>query len=117
MRRPLITLTVFLAAVAVAYWMYGGRGVRNGGPAIVVEGGRVIVENQTAETWTSVRVTVNSYYTSGTSRLVPGGRLEGPLDKFVTGSGRFFNAAGESVRTVEVRASTESGTPVRLDWP
>jgi hypothetical protein len=85
-------------------------------PPIRLKGAWLVVENQTKTEWRDVSVTVNAYYKGIAPRVAPGGRLEAPLAGFVTGLGQRFNAAGERVRHVEVRATDAAGRPVALDW-
>jgi hypothetical protein len=85
-------------------------------PAIHLNGTWLVVENQTKIEWRDVSVTVNAYYKGVAPRIAPGGRLEAPLDGFVTGFGQRFNTAREKVARVEVRATGAAGEPVALDW-
>ena len=85
-------------------------------PAIRIDGPTLIVENQTAEEWRDVTVTVNAYYRGQTPSLAPGGRLEARLGTLMTGLGQYFNPARETVRTVQVRATDAQGRAVALDW-
>jgi hypothetical protein len=89
---------------------------REEAPAIRLNGAWLVVENQTKIEWRDVSVTVNTYYKGVAPRIAPGGRLEAPLDGFVTGFGQRFNTAREKVARVEVRATDASGRPVALDW-
>ena len=91
-------------------------GCRGKPEPIRVNGGRLVVENQTRQEWRDVVVTVNSYYRGGGSSLAPGGRLETALTNFTTGLGQRFDTNRERVRRVEVRAKTAGGEPVAIDW-
>ena len=91
-------------------------GCRGKPEPIRVNGGRLVVENQTRQEWREVVVTVNSYYRGGSSSLAPGGRLETALANFTTGLGQRFDTNRERVSRVEVRAKTASGEPVAIDW-
>ena len=99
-----------LAVVAVA-----GCG-READPPIRLNGAWLVVENQSKMEWRDVSVTVNAYYRGVAPRLAAGGRLEAPLNGFVTGFGQRFNPARETVSRVEVRATDAAGAPVALDW-
>lgn len=85
-------------------------------PPIRLNGAWIVVENQSKIEWRDVSVTVNAYYRGVAPRVAPGGRLEAPLNGFVTGFGQRFNPARETVRRVEVRATDAAGKPVALDW-
>ena len=89
---------------------------RDAEPPIHLHGAWLVVENQTKMEWRDVSVTVNAYYKGVAPRLAPGGRLEAPLNGFVTGFGQRFNPARETVSRVEVRATDAAGAPVALDW-
>jgi hypothetical protein len=84
--------------------------------AIVVDEGRVSVENQTAAEWRNVRVTVNDHFSGGVGSLEPGGRLDAPLSDFQTGLGQRFDRGRQSVFKVEVTATEPDGKPVTLRW-
>jgi hypothetical protein len=94
---------------------FGGCG-RQEEPPIRLNGAWLVVENQSKIEWRDVSVTVNAYYKGVAPRVAPGGRLEAPLNGFVTGFGQRFNAARETVTHVAVRATDAAGTPVALDW-
>jgi hypothetical protein len=85
-------------------------------PPIRLNGAWLVVENQSKIEWRDVSVTVNAYYKGVAPRVAVGGRLEAPLNGFVTGFGQRFNPARETVTHVEVRATDASGKPVALDW-
>jgi hypothetical protein len=108
-----LTLTALVAAAIVRFGLSGGSVT---GPAIRVEGQRLVVENQTSQAWRNVIVTINAYYRASAQSLDPGGRLETPLANLQTGLGQRFNVMREHVSRVEVRATDASGKPVSLDW-
>ena len=85
-------------------------------PPIRLNGAWIVVENQTKMEWRDVSVTVNAYYKGVAPRLAPGGRLEAPLEGFVTGFGQRYDPGREHVARVEVRATDAAGRPVALDW-
>ncbi|HXW04227.1 MAG TPA: hypothetical protein VD833_03265 [Vicinamibacterales bacterium] len=83
---------------------------------IIVGGGMVVLENQTAHEWRNVVVTVNDHFRGGTPVLLPGGRMTGPLRDFRTAFGQRFDRGRQSVFKVEVTATDATGAPVRLTW-
>jgi hypothetical protein len=85
-------------------------------PPIRLNGAWLVVENQSKIEWRDVSVTVNAYYKGVAPRVAAGGRLEAPLNGFVTGFGQRFNPARDTVTHVEVRATDAAGAPVALDW-
>lgn len=93
----------------------GGCG-RGSEPPIRLRGAWLVIENQSKMEWRDVSVTVNAYYKGVAPRVAAGGRLEAPLDAFVTGLGQRFDAGRERVWRVEVRAADATGRPVALDW-
>jgi hypothetical protein len=89
---------------------------REEAPPIRLNGAWLVIENQSKIEWRNLSVTVNAYYKGVAPRVAVGGRLEAPLNGFVTGFGQRFNPARETVTHVEVRATDAAGTPVALDW-
>jgi hypothetical protein len=109
MRGSVVTAIVFAALMT--------PGCRRGAePPIRLHGAWLVVENQSRIEWREVSVSLNAYYKGVAPRVAPGGRLEAPLNGFVTGFGQRFDPARERVSRVEVRATDASGTPVALDW-
>ena len=114
MKRAVPYLVTAIVATAIAgYMAYGGRSKK---PSIYLRSGWLVVENPTKMDWIDVKVTVNAYYRGVSPKLSAGGRLEAPLGGFVAGLGQRFNPARETVRRVEVRATTSAGRPVAVDW-
>jgi hypothetical protein len=110
-------LTVRMLRVLTAFVLVLAAGCGKAeDPPIRLNGAWLVVENQSKMEWRDVSVTVNAYYKGVAPRLAPGGRLEAPLDGFVTGFGQRFNPARETVSRVEVRATDTAGAPVALDW-
>jgi hypothetical protein len=108
-------LTALVAGVIAVALSSRWSGLPAGQP-IRIEGRRVVVENQTAQAWRSVSVTINAYYRATKPAIEPGGRLELPLANLETWLGHRFDVAREHVSRVEVRATDASGTPVSIDW-
>jgi hypothetical protein len=75
---------------------------------------RLIIENQTDEDWTNVRILVNRYFHGGASELRAGGRLDVHLDALVSGYGRRFEPGRIPIRDVRLTASRPNGEPVEL---
>lgn len=111
-----LSIAVVVVAVAVSAWLSFRRSSSSNAPPIRVEGARLVVENQTPQSWRDVSVTLNAYYRGVSPSLEAGGRLEAPLGSFVSGLGYRFNPARERVSRVEVRATDAAGKPVALDW-
>ena len=81
-----------------------------------MEGDIVVVENQTAQEWRQVVITVNDHFRGGSPTLAPGGRLTAPLSGFQTAFGQRFERARQSVSKIEVTARDAAGAPVALTW-
>jgi len=106
--RPLVRLVV-IAALALAACSSGRAPIR-------VEGDIVVVENQSAQEWRNVVITVNDHFRGGSPTLAPGGRLTAPLSGFQTAFGQRFDRAHQSVAKIEVAATDAAGRPVALTW-
>jgi hypothetical protein len=104
------TLSGFVVLVILA------QGCSTPRDAILVDEGRVTVENQTAAEWRNVRVTINDHFSGGVGSLAPGGRLDAPLSDFQTGLGQKFDRGRQSVFKVEVTATDPDGKSVTLRW-
>jgi hypothetical protein len=83
---------------------------------LVVDAHEVVVTNTTASAWTGLEIWVNDHYRVTASRLEPDGRLHAPLDTFVAGFGQRFDPRRQTVRGVEVTATSDTGERVRLAW-
>jgi hypothetical protein len=83
---------------------------------IEIDGGMVMIRNQTPHTWKRVEVFVNDYYAGTTSEIPAGGFSQSMLRNFITTYGQHFNPVNTEVRAVVVRATDESGQPVRVAW-
>lgn len=83
---------------------------------IEIDGGTLTIRNQTPHTWTRVEVFVNDYY-AGTAETIPaGGFTTAMLRNFITTYGQHFNPVNTEVRGVVVKATDETGQPVRVVW-
>ena len=80
-----------------------------------IERGMLTVDNRTSHEWLKVEVWVNQYFRVTAPALAAGGRLQVPLNAFVSGYAQRFDAKRLAVRDVRVTATQPDGTPVRLD--
>jgi hypothetical protein len=99
-------------ALIVAALAAGCAGPRE---AIVLEGSRVTVINDTDTRWTDVEIWVNDHYRFLVPSIEAGRRATAPLDGFVAGFGQRFDPR-TPVRGVLVRARDEAGRPVEVSW-
>ena len=106
-RYPLTALLVALATFAAC------SGRRD---PVRVEGGTLIVENQTRTDWRDVVITVNDHFRGGAPLLAAGSRMAAPLVQFQTAFGQKFDRGRMSVTKVEVTATDAGGQPVRMQW-
>ena len=82
--------------------------------AIRVGEGRVVVTNLTGAAWSDVNVWLNDHYRAPASELLPGQRLEIPLDVFVAGFDRRFDRRRQTPAGVLVEARGARGARVEL---
>ncbi len=104
-------LVVCVLAAGYLGWQ---RGCEPTLDAIVVDDGVVVVRNQSAEEWRSVRIWVNDYYGGGAQSIPAGGFVREPLSRFVTGHLQPFNPVNTAVTSVVVLATAPDGTKVRI---
>ena len=108
---PAALVVLLLAAPIVARWCR-----QDTRQAIRVGDGRVVVTNLTGEAWSGVDVWLNDYYRAQASSLLPGQRLEIPLDVFVAGFDRRFDRRRQAPSGVAVEARRADGARVSLTW-
>lgn len=80
-----------------------------------IDRGMLTVDNRTAHEWQKVEIWVNQYFRATAPALAAGGRLQVPLNAFVSGYAQRFDTKRLAVRDVRVTATQPDGTPVRLD--
>jgi hypothetical protein len=82
---------------------------------LVVERTAIRLENSTNTTWTDIEIWVNNHYRVTRDRMIPGERLQVPLDVFVAGFGQRFDTRRQSVKGVEVTGKQGKET-FRFVW-
>jgi len=82
---------------------------------VQIDRGILTVDNRTSHEWQEVEIWVNQYFRATAPALAAGGRLQVPLNAFVSGYAQRFDAKRLAVRDVRVTATQPDGTPVRLD--
>jgi hypothetical protein len=113
MRRHLAISVVFVALAAG--WFVWQRGCERALPDIAVEGGAILVRNQSRENWTNVRVWVNDYYSGTASEIRAGSFVRESITRFVAAQGQTLKSTA-AITSVVALGTSESGAPVRLVW-
>jgi hypothetical protein len=101
--------------LVLAAWLLSSSACQPAPEPIKVEGNMVHVENQTSREWTDVEIWVNNHYRATRAKMLPGERLQVPLDVFVAGFGQRFDVRRQAVRGIEVTAK-QGGDPIALTW-
>src|SRR5262245_41573411 len=107
MRRPL------LAALAVVVVATARCGEIPPDP-LQIERGVLTVDNRTKREWKTVEIWVNQSFRATAPSLAAGGRLQVPLNAFVSGYAQRFDAKRLTVRDVKLTAVQPDGTQVKL---
>jgi hypothetical protein len=113
MRRLIVSLSVMTALVVG--WMLWQRGCDRTRADISIDGGAILVRNQTKEDWKNVRIWVNDYYSGTASEIRAGSFVREPVTRFVAAQGQKLQST-TPITSVVVLATSASGTPVRIPW-
>lgn len=113
MRRHLLLFGVVLALFGG--WTLWQRGCSSLKPDIEVNGGAVLVRNQTADDWLDVRIWLNDYYAGTAAEINAGGFVREPITRFIATQGQELKASA-AITSVVVLGHTAAGTPVRVAW-
>jgi len=111
MRRHLAISLVFVALLGA--WFLWQQGCDRGVPDIAIDGGAILVRNQTAENWTNVRIWVNDYYSGTASEIRAGGFVREPVGRFVASQGQTLKST-TPITSVVVLGTSASGSQVRV---
>jgi hypothetical protein len=79
-----------------------------------LERNRLIVLNTSKDEWTNVEIWLNRYFRAGVPSIAAGGRLDAPLDRFISGYGQPFDYRRLQVTELTLTAKKPDGTPVAL---
>lgn len=107
--RPLTRLLTVLALLS------GAAGCKAPPEPLRIEGNVVRIENHTKTTWTGVEIWVNDHYRAMKSTIVPGERVDVPLDVFIAGFGQRFDPRRQTVKGIEVTGK-QGDKPLKLVW-
>jgi hypothetical protein len=79
-----------------------------------LERNRLTVLNTSKVEWTNVEIWLNRYFQARASSIPAGGRLDAPLDRFMSGYGQPFDYRRIQVTELTLTAKRPDGTPVEL---
>lgn len=72
------------------------------------------VENQTGDEWRNVEIWINRYFRVTVPSIAAGGRLQVPVNAFVSGYGQRFDPAHMLLNELRLNATAADGAPVAL---
>jgi len=108
MKRVLAVLALLFGAAAC-----GGDQLQ----PLKLDGGTLVVRNDTDEEWKNVEIWVNWYYRAVIPSIPPHGRVDAKLDAFMEGYGRRFDYAHTMVKDLKLTAKRPNGEPLELKLP
>ena len=75
---------------------------------------KLTVLNTSKDEWTNVEIWLNRYFQARVASIPAGGRLDAPLDRFMSGYGQRFDYRRIQVTALTLTAKRPDGTPVEL---
>ena len=82
---------------------------------LIVEPNAIRLENTTSTVWTDIEIWLNDHYRVTRSKMLPGERLQVPLDSFVAGFGQRFDRRRQAVKGIEVTGK-QGSQDLKLVW-
>ena len=79
-----------------------------------LERNKLTVLNTSKDEWTNVEIWLNRYFQAKVPSIAAGGRLDAPLDRFISGYGQPFDYHRIQVTELTLTAKRPDGTPVEL---
>ena len=79
-----------------------------------LERNKLTVLNTSKDEWTNVEIWLNRYFQAKVPSIPAGGRLDAPLDRFISGYGQPFDFRRIQVTELTLTAKRPDGTPVEL---
>ena len=79
-----------------------------------LERNRLTVLNTSKNEWTNVEIWLNRYFQARVSSIPAGGRLDAPLDRFISGYGQPFDYRRIQITELTLTAKLPDGTPLEL---
>ena len=102
-------------ALAVALWCVAASRCSNPLPEpLQLERNKLTVLNTSKDEWTNVEIWLNRYFQARVPSIAPGGRLDAPLDRFISGYGQPFDYRRIQVTELTLTARRPDGTPLEL---
>ena len=102
-------------ALAVALWCVAASGCSNPPPEpLQLERNKLTVLNTSKDEWTNVEIWLNRYFQARAPSIPAGGRLDAPLDRFMSGYGQPFDYRRIQVTELTLTAKRPDGTPLEL---
>jgi len=102
-------------ALAVAVLSVAAARCSNPPPEpLQLERNRLTVLNTSKDEWTNVEIWLNRYFQARVPSIAPGGRLDAPLDRFISGYGQAFDYRRIQVTELTLTARRPDGTPLEL---
>jgi hypothetical protein len=102
-------------ALVVALLSVAAAGCSNPPPEpLQLERNKLTVLNTTREEWTNVEIWLNRYFQARVPSIAAGGRLDAPLDRFMSGYGQPFDYRRIQVTDLTLTAKRPDGTPLEL---
>lgn len=108
-RSAVLTIACLLLSAAAAV-----AGCSKPRDPLMIQNGRLIVENQTDEDWTNVRISINRYFHGGVPSLAKRGRLDVRLGDLVSGYGQKFDFNRIQIKDLRLTATRPNGEPFEL---
>jgi hypothetical protein len=83
-----------------------------------LNGGRLTVNNRTADVWNDVEIKINRQYRVVVPQILPGQRFDAPVEAFLDVYGNHFRYARQQIKDVHL-TGTANGKPLELtmDFP
>ena len=102
-------------ALAVAVLSVAAARCSNPPPEpLQLERNRLTVLNTSKDEWTNVEIWLNRYFQARVPSIPAGGRLDAPLDRFMSGYGQPFDYRRIQVTSLTLTAKRPDGTPLEL---
>jgi hypothetical protein len=108
--RPVVAVALWLLTAAVC----ASACSKPPRDPLTIEKGRLIVENQTDEDWTNVRISVNRYFHGGAPSLTKRGRMDVRLGDLVSGYGQKFDFGRMQIKDLRLTATRPNGESLEL---